>query len=63
MSLIAHRCQQQAFLNNSTYVFIYIWRNREVTLHPWSMGDYGEIDRGKETGPEATSLFLPPGEA
>jgi hypothetical protein len=62
MSSTAHRCQK-LFLNNGTYVFIYTWRNREVTLHPWGMGDNREIDRGKEISPKATSLFLTPGEA
>jgi hypothetical protein len=51
------------FLNNGTYVFIYSWRNREVMLHPCSMGDNGEIDRWKEISSEATSLTLTPGEA
>jgi hypothetical protein len=32
-------------------------------LHPWSLGDNGEIDRWKEISSEATSLFLTPGEA
>jgi hypothetical protein len=47
-------------MNNGTYVFVYTWRNREVTLH---MGDNGEIDRWKEIGSEATSLVLTPGKA
>jgi hypothetical protein len=50
-------------LNNSPYVFVYTWRNREVTLHPWGMGDDREINRWKEISPETTSLFLTPGGA
>jgi hypothetical protein len=32
-------------------------------LYPWGMGDDREINRRKEISPEATSLFLTPGEA
>jgi hypothetical protein len=35
------------FLNNSIYIFIYTWGNREVTLHPWGMGDNRGINRWK----------------
>jgi hypothetical protein len=38
-------------------------RDREVTLHLWSVGDNKKIDRWKEIHSEATSLFLTPGEA
>jgi hypothetical protein len=48
---------------NSTYDFIYTWRNREVTLHPWGMGDDREIDRWKEISSDATLPFLTPGAA
>jgi hypothetical protein len=62
---MAHRldASSKLFLNNDTYVFIYAWRDREVMLHPWSMGDNREIDRWKEINSEATSLTLTPGEA
>jgi hypothetical protein len=45
-------------LHNGIYIFVYTWRNREVMLHPWGMGDDQEINRGKEISLEATSLFL-----
>jgi hypothetical protein len=48
--------RSKLLLNNSTYIFVYTWRNRKVMLHPRSMGDNREIDRGKEIGPEATSV-------